>query len=189
MVTVEDYLKSPKWVKRVGESFHLIFDVDNKGYVTEEDFSKQIDQLAKAVTDRPELIAKARECRLAFAKGMGISGDVKVDKQKYLEQAAAYGVFERARIEKGEMTLLEKSNDTMLDVVDRSQDGKVTWGDYRIFLKAVNLGDESAKAVFALLDKDNSGKIDRRDHHRYDQKFWFELDDPDVRGMFGDKFE
>ena len=109
MVTVEDYLKSPKWVKRVGESFHLIFDVDNKGYVTEEDFSKHIDQLAEAVTDRPELIAKARECRLAFAKGMGISGDVKMDKQKYLEQAAAYGVFERARIEKGEMTLLESS--------------------------------------------------------------------------------
>ena len=77
----------------------------------------------------------------------------------------------------------------MLDVVDRSHDGKVTWEDYRIFLKAVNLGDESAKAVFALLDKDNSGNIDRRDHHRYDQKFWFELDDPDVRGMFGDKFE
>ena len=189
MVTAEDFLKSPKWVKRVGEVFSVVFDKESKGYTTEEDFLRPIDELAKVITDKPEFIAKARECRLEFAKALEISGSVKVDKQKFLEKAAAYGVADRIRLEKGEATLLEKSNDAMLDMVDRSKDGKLTWDEYKIYANATNLDEESARAVFALLDKDNSGKIDRGDHHRYDTKFWFELDDPNVRGLYGERFE
>ena len=69
MATVKDYLKCPKWVKRVGEAFHVL-DVDKKGYITEEDFMRPINELAKVVTDRPELIAKAREAGIEFAKAL-----------------------------------------------------------------------------------------------------------------------
>ena len=189
MVTVEDYLKCPKWVKRVGEAFHRVLDMDNKGYTTEEDFLRPINELAKVVTDRPELIAKAQEARLEFAKAMGVSGSVKVDQQKFLELAAAYAVLERGRLEKGETPYLEVSNSTMLDVVDRNQDGAITWDEYKIFMDAGNMGEESAKAAFALLDKDNSGKISRSEYMKDDIKFWFELDDPDVHGFLGERFE
>ena len=82
MVTVEDYLKSPKWVKRVTGTFHLMIDVDNKGYATEGDFLRPINELAKVFMDRPELIAKAREARLEFTKHLGVSGSAKVEQKK-----------------------------------------------------------------------------------------------------------
>lgn len=48
MVTAEDFLKSPKWVKRVGEVFSVVFDKESKGYTTEEDFLRPIDELARS---------------------------------------------------------------------------------------------------------------------------------------------
>ena len=189
MVTVEDYLKSPKWVKRISGAFDIMVDKDNKGYVTEDDFLGSINELAKVVTDRPQLIAKARESKVEFTKILGITGSMKADKQKFVELMAAYAALERARLEKGELTHLEESNDAMLDVIVRRQDGMITWEEYKTYMNALNMGEESAKAVFALLDKDNSGKIKRSDYHKYNSNFWFDLDDPDVQGLFGDRFE
>ena len=52
-----------------------------------------------------------------------------------------------------------------------------------------NMGEESAKAGFALLDIDNSGMVDISEYLKHDTKFWFECDNPDVHGFFGERFE
>ena len=187
-MTVEDYLKSPKWVKRINGAFDMV-DNDNKGYLTEDDFMRSVNKLAKVVTDRPDLIAKKRQSKMAFTKTLGITGSMKADKQKFLELMAAYAVLERARLDKGEMTHLEEGNDIMLDAIIKRQDRLITWEEFKMYMNVLNMGEESAKAVFALLDKDNSGKIKRSDYHKYNSSFWFELDDPDVQGLFGDSFE
>ena len=189
MVTVEDYLKCPRWVKRVGEAFECIFDVDKKGYITEDDYLRVINELEKVITNRPELMAKAREARIEFAKAMGVSGSAKADQQKFLELAAAYAVLERGRIEKGETPYLEVSNRTILDVVDSDQDGTFTWDEFKTFFYSANMSEEATKSAFALLDKDKTGKVKISEYVEYDTKFWFECDNPDVHGLYGQRFE
>ena len=185
MATKEDFLKCSKWVKRVREAFRVL-DVDNKGYVTEEDYLRPINELAKIITDRPELFGKAR---LELTKAMGISGSAKVDQQKFLELGATYVAFERARIEKGETPYLEVSKNMILNILDRNRDGMVTWDEFNTCVSVSNIGEEFTKAVFALLDKDKSGKIVISEYLKYDTKFWFECDNPEVRGFYGDRFE
>ena len=188
MATKEDFLKCSKWVKRVREIFRVL-DVDNKGYVTEEDYMRPINELAKIITDRPELFAKARKARLELTKAMGITGSAKVDQQKFLELGATYVAFERARIEKGETPYLEVSKNTILDILDRNRDGMVTWDEFNTCVSVSNIGEEFTKAVFALLDKDKNGKLSISEYLKCDIKFWFECDNPEVRGLYGDRFE
>ena len=70
--------------------------MDKDGYVSEEDYLIMINNIAKVVTDRPEMIAKVRQAILAVTKELGISGSMKVDKQKFRELAAGMAIVEAA---------------------------------------------------------------------------------------------
>ena len=111
MATAQDYLKNDKWVKRMGEFFTQV-DLDESGYVSREDHLQYIANLAKAVPDNPDAIAKLRKVTLEFIDELGLTEGLKADKQKYLELAAAMAVNEMAKVKRGEITLFE--NQTML---------------------------------------------------------------------------
>ena len=49
-------------------------------------------------------------------------------------------------------------------VVDTSRDGKITFNEYLVLMKSGNFPSDAAQAAFALLDKDKSGKIDRKEY-------------------------
>ena len=188
MATVQDYLKNPKWVKRIDESFHQ-FDRNGEGFVSREDWLVNVDNLAKVVTNRPSAIAKLRAATLEFTTALGLTEGVKADKQKFLELAANMVVAEIAKVKRGEKTLVEKMENAVFDVVDTSRDGTITFDEYVILMKAGNFPEDAAKAAFTLLDKDKSGKLERKEYISSYFKFWFHLDDPDVQGMFGSKYE
>ena len=188
MATVQDYLKNAKWVKRINEAFdHL--DVDKSGYLSREDWLIFIDDLAKVITDRPALIAKAREVTLEYMDVFGLTEGVKADKQKFQELSAAMSIAEAARLKKGEETWIEKLDNASFDVVDRNHDGCVTWDEFKVLMKVGNFDDDAAQATFALFDKNKNGKIERSEFAAADVKFWCTLDDPDTQGMYGGKFE
>ena len=188
MATVEDYLKNAKWVKRAGEFFDRC-DFNKDGYLSREDWLLCVDNLAEVITDRPALIAKLREASLEFVAALGLTEGVKVDRQKYLECLAALAVAEIARVKGGGKSLLWRLDNAMFDVVDTNHDGNVTFEEYNVLMKTSHFDLECAKATFALLDKNKNGKIDRNEFTSANFKFWFELDNSDTQGMFGDKFE
>ena len=188
MATTKDYLENAKWIKRIDEFFHQL-DVTKDGYISEEDYLIPIDNIAKVVTDRPEMITKVRKAMLEFTKAIGITGSMKVGKPKYRELIAGMAVAEVARLKRGEKTLLDIYIDALFDVVDKNHDGYLTWDEYKVMMVAANFGEDAAKATFALMDQDKNEKIDRKEFHRANFNFWFGLDDSESQGLFGDRFE
>ena len=188
MATVQDFLKNPKWVKRLDEAFHQI-DRNGDGLVSRDDWIFVVDNLAKVVTDRPSEIAKLRAATLDFTAAMGLTEGVKAKKKKYIELAANMAVAEIAKVKRGEEMLMEKMENAVFDVVDTNRDGTITFDEYMVWIKAAGFPEDAGQAAFALLDKDKSGKIDRKEYISSFFKFWFHLDDPEVQGMFGSKYE
>ena len=188
MATVQDYLKNAKWVKRVDESFNTL-DVNKNGNLSREDWLISVDKLAKVATDRPAEIAKLRAVTLEFTDAIGLTPGVQADKKKFRELAAAMSLAEIGRRDRGEMSLAEKVNNAYFDVLDKNHDGYVTWDEYKVAMEVAGFGEEAGRATFNLLDKDKSGKIDRKEFTDADIKFWFTLDDAETRGMYGAKFE
>ena len=80
-------------------------------------------------------------------------------------------------------------NNYYFDVLDKKHDGYVTWDEYKIVMEVGGYDEEAGRVTFNLLDKDKSGKIDRKEFTDADIKFWFTLDDAETRGMYGAKFE
>ena len=99
MATVQDYLKNAKWIKRINEFFDQL-DVNKSGYLSREDWLICIDDLEKVITDRPVLIAKAREVTLEYMDVLGLTEGMKADKQKFQELAAAMSIAETARLKR-----------------------------------------------------------------------------------------
>ena len=123
MATTKDYLENTKWIKRTDLFFHQL-DVDKDGYISEEDFLiGMIDNIAKVVTDRPEMVTKVRQAVLAFTKELGITQSMNVDEQKYRELAAGMAIVEGARVKRGEETLTDIYIDALFDLVDKNHDG------------------------------------------------------------------
>ena len=188
MATAEDYLNNAKWVKRVSE-FFIQKDVNKNGYLTSEDFLAVVNNLAKVVPDRPDLISKAREAMVECAAAMGLTEGVKADLQTFLKLGAAIAVAEAARLKTGEKPLMEKVDNALFDILDKNHDGHVTWEEYKLMMEAGNFDPKAASATFALLDKNKNGKIERKELTDANAKFWTYLDDPDTQGLFGEKFE
>ena len=188
MATIQDYLKNDKWVKRMGEFFTQV-DLDKSGYVSREDHLQYITNLAKAVPDNPDAIAKLRQVSLDFNDELGLTEGLKADKQKYLELAAAMAVNEMAKVKRGEITLLENQNDALFDVVDRNRNGRLTFEEYKVAVSALNFDEIAAKATFDMLDRNKDGTIERKEFIAANINFWYACDDPNCQGMFGDKFE
>lgn len=188
MATVEDYLNNAKWVKRIGELFDRV-DRNKDGYISQEDWLRFPDELAKVVPDRPAENAKFRELMMEVAREMGFPEGVTLDKQKFIELAAAMMVVQVGKIKRGEQPLTEKVDQASFDVVDRNHDGNITWDEYQLLAKTGHLGEDAAKAAFDFLDRNKNGKIDRKDWAAAGTQFWCYLDSPDTEGMLGAKFE
>ena len=188
MATAQDYLKNAKWVKRLGEFFNKL-DSGKSGYVTRENYLQKIAKLAKAAPDNPDAIAKLRKVTNEFTEELGLTEGVKVNKQKYLEITARMVVDEVARMKKGEMTSFGKFNNALYDVVDKNRDGRLTFEEIKVVDKSLDFDEDTPKATFDLLDRNKDGTVDRKEFLSAILMFWCTLDDPNTKGMFGDRFE
>ena len=175
MATVAHYLGNVAWVKRI-EHIYDSYDLNKNGYVTKEEFHTSINKLALKVTDRPELIDKLRRSTVELTDALGLSEGVKADKKMFLELLAAFAVGEKAKMDKGEETLIEKHNIALFDVVDRNHDGNLGWDEYKSVMEANGIDEATTKAAFGMLDKNKNGKIDRKELASADLQFWIGLE-------------
>lgn len=187
-LTVEDYLKNEKFVKRMSESFSQL-DRNKNGYVSRDDYQLGIDKLSKLAPGRPEEVAKARKVTAEFCDAFGLTEGVRADKEKLVQLAAAMGVAELGRIKRGEETFTSKVHNAIFDIVDQNHDGHVTLEEYKLFMEASDHKPDVAEATFKVLDKNKNGKIERKELINGAVKFWCDLDDQDTKGMFGDRYD
>ena len=190
MATVQDYLNNAEWVKKVEQAFATM-DKNKNGYIEQSDiesFYQTVDELAAKCPDRPDKIAKCREVSLEFFTDFGMAGGVKADLQMYKELGAKYAIRETARVQRGEMTLIEKMYNAYFDVYDLNQDGFISWDEYQYIFAGGTLEPEAIKAAFDFMDKNNDGRVNRKEFAAADVKFWTTLDDPSTKGMYGDKY-
>ena len=101
MARATDYLRNQKWVQRHYELFTQL-DLNNDGFISREDWLLGVDRIVEAVTDRPALIANLREAMMGFTTVLGITEEVKADKQKFVELIASLAADEAAKKERGE---------------------------------------------------------------------------------------
>ena len=188
MSTVKEYLKNDKWVRRVGEYFTQL-DMNKNGYLSKEDWMLTCDTLEKAAPDRPAEVAKLRQISSEFTDALGLTKGVQGDRKKFAELFAAFSLAEMARVKKGEISLTEKLDNAIFDVVDRNHDGRITFDEFKIVMKSYGFNEDVGKPVFASMDKNKNGTIERKEFIESDMKFWYTLDDPGTQGMLGDKYE
>ena len=78
---------------------------------------------------------------------------MKADKKTFLELLAAFVVGEKAKMDKGEETLIENHNVTLFDIEDRNHDGNLGWDEYKSVMEASGFDEATTKAAFDMFDK------------------------------------
>ena len=173
MATVADYLGNASWVQSIEQLFDS-YDLNKNGYVTRQEFHTSVNKLARNWSDWLSRIDRKPSKELTEA--LRLAEGVKANKKTFLELLGSFVVGEKAKIDKGEVTLIEKHNVALFDVVDRHHDGNLTWEEYKSVMEASGFEEATAITVFDMLDKDKNGKIDRKKLASADLKFWTSLE-------------
>ena len=113
---------------------------------------------------------------MEITDALGLSEGVKADKKTFLELLAAFIVGEKAKMDKGEETLIQKHNVALFDIVDRNHDGNLGWDEYKSVMDASGFDEATTKAAFDMLDKNKNGKIDQKELAAADLQFWMGLE-------------
>lgn len=189
MATVQDYLNNKKWLHRQDQLFEQL-DQNKDGFLMRKNFLETVDRLDKAIPDRKQFIAKAREATEEWLDVFGLVEGMKVDKLKYREMSAAFSLIQAEQFKKKELTVEEKSDHALFDVVDRNSNGYLSWDEYKELMTALDekMTDEAIQAAFDLLDTDKNGKLDKNEFAAADVKFWCVPEDSSSDGLFGPEY-
>lgn len=186
--TVQDYLSDEKWCKKIDNWFRDV-DRDKNGFVTRKEWFVSVDKLEELLPDRKDFITVARQRTNEYLDSLQLTEGLKADKQKFRELSASYAMREGEIFKRGEFTTLEKLMHAMFDVLDTNSNGYLSFDEYKVLAASYNNDDEnSAKATFALLDKNNDGRLDKKEYASSLFKFSMMLDDKPTEGLLGERY-
>ena len=173
----EDYLKNEKWVKRIEGAF-VLQDTNKNGYLSREEWFAVGKRLAEAVPHRPGELAAFHKVVDDFSNEFGMTEGIQLDKDQYIQMAAAFAAKQMNAVMKGEPSSVEKLDNALFDMVDRNHDGTISWEEYKTVMAASNIPEEAARAGFDMIDTNKNGKIEREEFTANNVKFWYNLEDP-----------
>jgi Ca2+-binding EF-hand superfamily protein len=156
-------------------------DVDGNGFITQRDVRLMSERYiaARGAAADPVTAQRLTERMDAFWSDviapMDQDGDGKVDLREMTEG------FRRALTDPALYPQqIEPVADCFLDLSDLDEDGKMEQVEFRqIFGSAADVSHEDCAAVFAALDLDGSGKLDRAEFHKAVVEFFYG-DNPDA---------
>ena len=173
--TVDDYMNNEKWVGRVKAAFDMI-DINKNGFVEEDDWKRWIENIKKDVNPDAKLIDNLTKAVTDYTTAMGATSGTKLNKDEYVKAAAKMAASESARKAKGEATLGSIMTTALHDVVDKNHDGTVSLDEFTTVMKACNAPPAMIEARFKAIDKNNNGKIERKELIESEENFWYGLD-------------
>ena len=137
----------------------------------------------------PVIVQKLREfIREFWGTGVGLKQGVKLTKEQFVDNIAAFAALEKARHDKGETPMIFKMCDVLYDVVDTNRDGFLSLQEYEKSLAASGFDADTAKFVFNTINTNHDGKISREELRQHNLGFWF-TPDPEYTGRFGPTYE
>ena len=103
------------------------------------------------------------------------TGSERVSKDDWLKKVAEMAATDQERIKRGEEPLLARTTGTFFDVMDTNKDGFVTLEDFKLGYGAIGWDAAGAEQTFKAVDKNNTGKVGRKDMIESAHEFWYKI--------------
>lgn len=168
-----DLTKNKKWVTAMEEYFDVI-DINKNGYICIEEVLKWSDNMKELCKVTSDEVKNFQDSLKEFYEAIGLLPEKHVTKQEFVEGVNRLSEVELKRKRSGEETLHEKLGNAMFDVVDTNDDGTVTLDEVKTAMKVFNVMDEAkAEGWFNKADKNENGRVERKELIKIDFDFWF----------------
>ena len=175
------FLSSSQWVKRMEEFFDQS-DYDESGDLSIEDFYVWIQNIKEEVNPDTILLEKLRKAATDYWETAGMKPGLRFNKKDFVEMMANYMASSEVK-----KFFIEYIN-AAFDAVDTNHDGYLSLDEYKKFLKASNFDDNAADIAFQIVDKNNDGRILRKELIDFNYDFWFIPDDQASAGLYGPNY-
>lgn len=162
-----------------------LFDKDDDGYITREDFSRYVVLLARLQNlDREQFrYQKAASEKFSWWTALHSNANKtdtgRVTLLEWLGHWASWHTL-AAGNRQSMIALLEQGAETHFDAVDAKGNGRLSVAEFGVWLQSMGYVGDTA-TVFHRLNPDNDGVMTRADVRRYTREFHFSRN-PDARG-------
>ena len=178
MSTTGDFLNSKAWCYKIVEVAFKKADIDGDGYISQEDrkasLARFMDYAQKQGVDKTALEAN-KAASEKYISTFGTGSD-RVSKDDWLKKVAEMAAADLEKIKKGEEPLLVQNTGPFFDIMDTDKDGFIALEDFKAGYMAIGWDALSAEYTFKVLDKNNSGKIERDEIIKSSHDFWYKID-------------
>ena len=145
--------------------------MDKDGILMFNDFELFIKKHENLNPD-PEVYERYRQALIDYIASYGVKPGISVYKKDYTKMMANHA---RRELERGEGMLLHRLIHATYDLVDKNKDGTVSKEEYFALGKAAGYEDK-CESIFNSLDKNQNGKLERKEVIDYSIRKWYRLD-------------
>ena len=164
------------WILKM-KTAYVWLDVNGDGYITAEDFSIWIKEMARLFPDMNEEQKKILEAKHArvwgdLLDGEGKGPDYKVTENMFIEK------FFHVMSKEGAEAMMRQEWNNNFTVMDVNQDGVISKEEHRCFFEARKQVDPNGAIVaFSAIDKDRDGVITREEYVEAAMEYFFNFSD------------
>ena len=164
------------WIMKMKTAF-VWHDVNDKGYIIEQDFASFIEEMIKLfpdMTEEQKELLEAKHGRVwgDFLEGKGKGPDYKVTESMYIEKC-----FDIVNKE-GAEDMVRKEWHNSFTYQDTNQDGVISKAEHRRFFEAMkHIDPNGAIVAFSAIDKDMDGVISRDEYVEAAVEYFFNFSD------------
>jgi Ca2+-binding EF-hand superfamily protein len=174
-----------EFVKRKLAMAYYRFDHDKDGVVRESDFVHLGQEVVRLRGVEPgsveadRIIEAHRGWWDAYFKGGDTDGDGQVTLEEYLAFVGAWVGGEPEAL-----THAIQGNQLVFDTIDGNSDGKLSLGEFSLYLQAYGLADDDATRAFGYLDLDGDGYISRAEFAKNMSEYYISEERPSASEWF-----
>ena len=170
VIKAEVLLQDEKWVKRTEDAF-AVYDADKDGLILITDIVKDMRKYAHLTTDQ-KLLENFRKVNCEYAETLGLAPGISLTKEEYIRNLAAHVECEVECYNSGKGSMNDKMN-AFYDLLTKSDDGTISLEEFRNGIKVSNFDVSYADMVFKALDKDQKGRLTRKELIDYHFNLWY----------------
>ncbi|KAI6650301.1 Clytin-like [Oopsacas minuta] len=173
--TADDFLKDEKWRAKASNMFDAL-DKDKKGYVPFVFFENLIKSHETALKPEPEVALNVRKVLYEYAAALGFYPSTYQHKEEFVKNFASFMEKEVARVGRGEQSLLVKRNEVMFELVSKKENESIYKEESLLLGRANGNPDCHTHSLYEQLDKENTGKLDKKMLSKLTYDLWSNLE-------------
>jgi len=123
-----------------------------------------------------------------FFGGCGLSEEVGLQRENWVEANQAFAEAERERKRRGEPSIVALLGNAYYDVLDEDKDNIVSMQELKRMMNVFRVPEEAAYTFHEHADKNKDGQLQREEMHEVFTKFWLSPYDPTYDGIYAYKY-